>query len=241
MSRPSNLTTVPQSYCLKVKEMDDEEYTYQALQEPLYRIETGNYEYRLILRCRQEARKRFATLRSDVLVKLELLDQKHVQNMTVQLVQFIGAVSTFTNSCHKLLGENLHFPIELDLSQSCLIQNLTSNEEASREAAADDTDATVYRDEAAGSQQQLAESAIDLAEEVKSLLANAFDDDHDNTGGGVGGADNDRLDVDRLDNNNHSDGDSPANANSNLDSLIDIFGNKDTTVADSSHSNLLLD
>ncbi|CAG2122259.1 unnamed protein product, partial [Medioppia subpectinata] len=34
------------SYCLKVKEMDDEEYTYQALQEPLYRVETGNYEYR---------------------------------------------------------------------------------------------------------------------------------------------------------------------------------------------------
>ena len=34
------------SYCLKVKEMDDEEYSYQALQEPLYRVETGNYEYR---------------------------------------------------------------------------------------------------------------------------------------------------------------------------------------------------
>lgn len=36
----------PQSYCLKVKEMDDEEYSYAALQEPLYRVETGNYEYR---------------------------------------------------------------------------------------------------------------------------------------------------------------------------------------------------
>lgn len=34
------------SYCLKVKEMDDEEYGYNALQEPLYRVETGNYEYR---------------------------------------------------------------------------------------------------------------------------------------------------------------------------------------------------
>ena len=34
------------SYCLKVKELDDEEYSYQALQEPLYRVETGNYEYR---------------------------------------------------------------------------------------------------------------------------------------------------------------------------------------------------
>ena len=37
-----------QSYCLKVKEMDDEEYSYAALQEPLYRTETGNYEYRWV-------------------------------------------------------------------------------------------------------------------------------------------------------------------------------------------------
>jgi len=35
-----------QSYCLKVKEMDDEEYSFAALQESLYRVETGNYEYR---------------------------------------------------------------------------------------------------------------------------------------------------------------------------------------------------
>lgn len=34
------------SYCLKVKEMDDEEHGYSVLQEPLYRVETGNYEYR---------------------------------------------------------------------------------------------------------------------------------------------------------------------------------------------------
>jgi hypothetical protein len=29
-----------------VKELDDEDYSYQALQEPLYRVETGNCEYR---------------------------------------------------------------------------------------------------------------------------------------------------------------------------------------------------
>ena len=34
------------SYCLKVKEMDDEESSYAVLGEPLYRVETGNYEYR---------------------------------------------------------------------------------------------------------------------------------------------------------------------------------------------------
>ena len=89
------------SYCLKVKEMDDEDVSYASLGEPLYRVETGNYEYRLIsslmtskqsydfyknmclnrlvLRCRADARQRFAKLRSDVMVKLELLDNKHVQ------------------------------------------------------------------------------------------------------------------------------------------------------------------
>lgn len=63
------------SYCLKVKEMDDEEHSFTALQEPIYRVETGNYEYRLILRCRQEARAKFAGLRSDVLEKMELLER----------------------------------------------------------------------------------------------------------------------------------------------------------------------
>ena len=47
-------------------------------------METGNYEYRLVLRCRADARKRFASIRSDVLVKLELLDNKHVQDIVHQ-------------------------------------------------------------------------------------------------------------------------------------------------------------
>lgn len=34
------------SYCLKLKEMDDEEMEYHSLNEGLYRVETGNYEYR---------------------------------------------------------------------------------------------------------------------------------------------------------------------------------------------------
>ena len=34
------------SYCLKLKEMDDEENQFHAMGEPLYRVETGNYEYR---------------------------------------------------------------------------------------------------------------------------------------------------------------------------------------------------
>lgn len=36
------------SFCLKLKEMDDEEIQFANIEEPLYRVETGNYEYRYI-------------------------------------------------------------------------------------------------------------------------------------------------------------------------------------------------
>ena len=106
------------SYCLKVKEMDDEEYSYAALQEPLYRVETGNYEYRLILRCRQEARNMFAKLRKDVMEKLELLDNKHVQDIVFQLQRFVAAISEYHNECHDSISKTDVFPIEVDLSSS---------------------------------------------------------------------------------------------------------------------------
>ncbi|KAL0810724.1 hypothetical protein ABMA28_010048 [Loxostege sticticalis] len=107
------------SYCLKVKEMDDEEYGYNALQEPLYRVETGNYEYRLILRCRQDARARFARLRSDVLVKLELLENKKTQDVAYQLRRFINGLAVYHNETADHLKDNATlFPVEVDLSQN---------------------------------------------------------------------------------------------------------------------------
>ena len=48
-------------------------------------MSTGNYEYRLILRCRQEARARFSQMRKDVLEKMELLDQKHGEGLWATL------------------------------------------------------------------------------------------------------------------------------------------------------------
>ncbi|KAJ9600206.1 hypothetical protein L9F63_009501, partial [Diploptera punctata] len=114
------------SYCLKVKEMDDEEYSYGALQEPLYRVETGNYEYRLILRCRQDARARFARLRSDVLVKMELLDNKHVQDVVWQLQRLVAGLADFHGETLTLLQGNSLFPIEVDLSRSAFQYKSTS-------------------------------------------------------------------------------------------------------------------
>ncbi|XP_015833164.1 PRKCA-binding protein isoform X1 [Tribolium castaneum] len=106
------------AYCLKVKEMDDEECSYAALQEPLYRVETGNYEYRLILRCRQLARARFAKLRSDVLVKMELLDNKHVQSLGGHLTKLIKGLSEVHSKSLELLSGPALFPVEVDLSNS---------------------------------------------------------------------------------------------------------------------------
>jgi len=109
------------SYCLKIKEMDDEDYAYCSMGEILYRVETGNYEYRLILRCRQDAKKRFAKLRHDVLEKLELLDNKHVQDIVFQMQRFVTALSRYNTDCHqKLESCSDIFPIEVDLLPTTL-------------------------------------------------------------------------------------------------------------------------
>uniref|UniRef100_A0A3P8SZD2 PRKCA-binding protein n=1 Tax=Amphiprion percula TaxID=161767 RepID=A0A3P8SZD2_AMPPE len=118
--RVNNSTFVFQSYCLKVKEMDDEEYSSIAMGEPLYRVSTGNYEYRLVLRCRQEARARFAKMRKDVLEKIELLDQKHVQDIVFQLQRFVSGMSHYYDECYAVLKEADVFPIEVDLSRTMI-------------------------------------------------------------------------------------------------------------------------
>ncbi|XP_070612271.1 PRKCA-binding protein [Erythrolamprus reginae] len=108
------------SYCLKVKEMDDEEHSCITMGEPLYRVGTGNYEYRLILRCRQEARSRFSKIRKDVLEKMELLDQKHVQDIVFQLQRFVSTLSKYYDDCYAVLREADVFPIEVDLARTTL-------------------------------------------------------------------------------------------------------------------------
>ena len=107
------------SYCLKIKEMDDEEHSYAAIQEPLYRVETGNYEYRLILRCRQEARVKFAKLRGDVLEKIELLESKHARDLASQLRRLVEGLSTLAHETVTRLNSIPQlFPIEVDLKPS---------------------------------------------------------------------------------------------------------------------------
>lgn len=116
------------AYCLKVKEMDDEEKDYYSMHEPLFRVETGNYEYRLILRCRQKARERFGQLRADVTAKIELLDQKHVQHLSSQLLKMMSALNQYNGVCFRLFKECVKFPLDLDLSQ-CFDFNYTNEQD----------------------------------------------------------------------------------------------------------------
>ncbi|KAM8981015.1 PRKCA-binding protein isoform X3 [Sarcophilus harrisii] len=150
------------SYCLKVKEMDDEEYSCIALGEPLYRVSTGNYEYRLILRCRQEARTRFAKMRKDVLEKIELLDQKHVQDIVFQLQRFVSTMSKYYDDCYAALRDADVFPIEVDLARTTLAygQKDLYTEEEEEEGAAAPGEARGPRD----SQEENGEKLIDMPE-----------------------------------------------------------------------------
>ncbi|CAI8040529.1 PRKCA-binding protein [Geodia barretti] len=104
------------AYCLKVKEMDDEEYEAATFVQPLGRVLAGNYEYRMFLRCRHAAKLRFVKLRSDVLVKLQLLDNKRVQDVAFQLERLVGGMYVYNRQCYNVLKQAAVFPIEVQLS-----------------------------------------------------------------------------------------------------------------------------
>ncbi|XP_029491924.2 PRKCA-binding protein-like isoform X1 [Oncorhynchus nerka] len=153
------------SYCLKVKEMDDEEYSCIAMGEPMYRVGTGNYEYRLVLRCRQEARARFARMRKDVLEKIELLDQKHVQDIVFQLQRFVSGMSRYYDECYAVLKDADVFPIEVDLSRTMInygSQSRSFTEEEEEEEEAEEGGGSEEQDGGAGKQAENgAEKLID--------------------------------------------------------------------------------
>uniref|UniRef100_A0A8C7M810 PRKCA-binding protein n=1 Tax=Oncorhynchus kisutch TaxID=8019 RepID=A0A8C7M810_ONCKI len=83
------------SYCLKVKEMDDEEYSC------IFFLYT-------------------CVMRKDVLEKIELLDQKHVQDIVFQLQRFVSGMSRYYDECYAVLKDADVFPIEVDLSRTMI-------------------------------------------------------------------------------------------------------------------------
>lgn len=74
--------------------------------------------FRLVLRCRQWARTRFAKLRADVLVKMELLDNKHLQSLGGHLVNIVRGFSEFHSKTLEIFAGPALFPVEVDLSSS---------------------------------------------------------------------------------------------------------------------------
>ena len=70
--------------------------------------------FRLVLKCRSRARKQFAALRSDVLVKLELLDNKHFQDMVFQLKRLLDGLAKFHIHSQEIVSQEKLFPIEVD-------------------------------------------------------------------------------------------------------------------------------
>lgn len=150
------------SYCLKVKEMDDEEHSYAALQEPLYRVETGNYEYRLILRCRQESRGAFARLRSDVLEKIELLESKHVQDLTGQLRKIIDGLKQFSaDQLERLKQHSTLFPIEVDLKETAFQYKAKNNIPRAYHDEPDDEEEPAEEQKEQGGKGALASDLVD--------------------------------------------------------------------------------
>lgn len=85
-----------------------------------------------MLRCRQECRARFMKMRDDVMVKIELLDQKHVRDIAQHLAIFAKTMAKCQQECAEILKERIDVPIEIDLEQLNLNMN-TSDGKANGE------------------------------------------------------------------------------------------------------------
>lgn len=76
------------------------------------------------MRCRQLARKRFASLREDVLTKIELLENKHVHDVVGQLHSIASQMASYNRGISQMMlggnddNESPLFPIEMDLTRT---------------------------------------------------------------------------------------------------------------------------
>uniref|UniRef100_A0AC35U7Y7 PRKCA-binding protein n=1 Tax=Rhabditophanes sp. KR3021 TaxID=114890 RepID=A0AC35U7Y7_9BILA len=98
------------SYCLKVKEMEDEEI--DAIQNNFYleRLDFGNFEYKAVLRCRETAKSKFVDQRERALIKIEMLNEKHNRDLAIKLKELIEGMKDSYDEGLKILAD--HFPSE---------------------------------------------------------------------------------------------------------------------------------
>lgn len=126
--------------------------TSAVVDDPLYRVETGNYDYRVVLRCRQLARAKFAKARNDVMVKLELLEAKQVQDTVFQLQRLVANLQRLHDDQIEILKSfQGHFPIEIELHRVSGVvptANLNDNEDDDDEVDDGDDDVDPLDDNA---------------------------------------------------------------------------------------------
>ncbi|KAK5965109.1 hypothetical protein GCK32_019772 [Trichostrongylus colubriformis] len=70
-----------------------------------------------MLRCRQETRQKFVQMRNDVMIKIELLDQKHVRDIAQHLANYASVMKDCLSDCSSLLQHTQNTPIEIDIIQ----------------------------------------------------------------------------------------------------------------------------
>uniref|UniRef100_A0AC35G3D0 PRKCA-binding protein n=1 Tax=Panagrolaimus sp. PS1159 TaxID=55785 RepID=A0AC35G3D0_9BILA len=102
------------SYCLKIKELEDEEVEMAEYDEYPARMETGNYEYRVMLKCRETSRTKFIDMRNHVQIKIQMLDEKQVNDLPQQMRNIIGAMKDVSNNCRNVLRNAFDYEIEVD-------------------------------------------------------------------------------------------------------------------------------
>ncbi|PAV72476.1 hypothetical protein WR25_05889 [Diploscapter pachys] len=165
------------SYCLKLKEMDDEEAEVHQLNENLYRVESGNYEYRLMLRCRQASRQKFVKMRHDVMVKIELLDQKHVRDIAGHLTRYAEAMRDCQKACEEAMSKPANSQIEIDVSTLTLRESESKERRQSAEDTVDEAQEAVDLIDVQGSEAPTTNTTSDLldldnerSENDKSLI-----------------------------------------------------------------------
>uniref|UniRef100_A0A914I9E0 AH domain-containing protein n=1 Tax=Globodera rostochiensis TaxID=31243 RepID=A0A914I9E0_GLORO len=90
------------AHCLRAKELEDEEVeTAFEGGEQLQRMATGNYDYRMTLKSRELSRANFLARREQAAVKIELLGEKHVRELALQLKNLIDATKAAHVACRR--------------------------------------------------------------------------------------------------------------------------------------------
>ncbi|KAF1742975.1 hypothetical protein MXB_957, partial [Myxobolus squamalis] len=101
------------SFCLKVKEMEEEDGDYLFDESVAGRLSSGNYDYRVQVRCRYLSKKIFLQCKNDLSQKMELLDQKNVHQIVELLQLYANANEKYYKSCKEKACTFDDFSIEI--------------------------------------------------------------------------------------------------------------------------------